>query len=70
MDFFAFMRFIQSLPPEQKRLYFGAQATEKPEDPMLRVFQRLDAAWVDKKEELGIDLESMQEARMCVEPDS
>lgn len=62
MDFLAFMRFVQGLPPEQKRLYFGQQATEKPGDPMLQVFQQLesDHAWVDIMEEQNIGFEDMQ----------
>lgn len=62
LDFFTMMKFIQSLPPEQKRLYFGQQAAEKAEDPMLKVFQSLDSdhAWVDIMEEQGIGFEDMQ----------
>jgi hypothetical protein len=62
VDLFTVMRFIQGLPPEQKRMYFGPQAAEKPGDQQLQVFQQLDSdhAWVDIMESLNIGFEDMQ----------
>jgi len=56
------MRFIESLPPEQKRLYFGPQAAEKVTDVQIKVFQMLDQdnTWVNIMEDVGLDFDQMQ----------